>query len=317
MRRLSFVLIVAQLWCANSAVSHAQMPQKSTALEKADADLAAGRKAEAAAEYRAIADNYGSARALLQLARIQASQGDASALKTLESARVLAPNSEEILSAIAQVSLAARLVVPAILTLQTLTRIAPDVAEYHYLFGVALMQGGDMIPAGESLQRAEQLEPHRALTLVALGLVLNNRKLFADSRKYLLRALELEPESPEANAALAEAEDGLGETASAEARARRVLERAPDNATALLVLGMTLLEQGRLPDARTALEKAADADPVSPKPNYQLSLVFSRLGDEAHAREQVEIYRQKLQAMNLRLEQIRSKAGLPGSGGMK
>ena len=82
----------------------------------------------------------------------------------------MAPNSEEVLSAFAQVSLAARTPVSAILTLESLTRIYPSVVQYHYLLGVALMQVGDMPAAVNSLQQAERLEPNRVLTLVALGL---------------------------------------------------------------------------------------------------------------------------------------------------
>jgi tetratricopeptide (TPR) repeat protein len=310
------IVLLMMLSMPGVAVAGGQTP-RAAALDRAATALAAGRRAEAAALYQAAADEYQSVQALLQLARIQSGDGNApGALKTLTRARSLAPNSEDVLSAFAQVSLAARLVVPAILALHPLARICPDVADYHYLLGVALMQAGDMIAAGDSLQQAERLDPNRPLTLIALGLVLNNRKMFVDAKTYLSRALERDPESVEANAALAETEDGLGETAAAEARARRVLDRAPNNGTALLVLGMTLLEQERFADARGALEKAAVADPVSPKPDYQLSLVYTRLGDEANAQKHLGLYRQKLRDMDAGLEQIRKRTGLPAEGGM-
>ena len=57
--------------------------------------------------------------ALLQLARLQSGEGDAAgAASTLGRARALAPNAEEVLSAFAQVSLAARTPVPAIIALE-------------------------------------------------------------------------------------------------------------------------------------------------------------------------------------------------------
>ena len=112
-----------------------------------------------------------SVRELLQTARGQMQRGDRSgALESLGRARVLAPNSEEVLSAFAQVALAARMLAPAIATLDALTRMCSTVSQYHYLLGVALMEGGDMPAAIESLQQADRLEPERSLTLMARDL---------------------------------------------------------------------------------------------------------------------------------------------------
>jgi cytochrome c-type biogenesis protein CcmH/NrfG len=127
--------------------------------------------------------------ALLDLARIQSSRRDAAgAFDTLGRARKLAPNSEDVLGAYAQMALARHAPVPAILALEPLTRMAPSEAQYHYLHGVALMQAGDMEAGAEALQRAEKLEPNRTLTLIALGLALNSRKLHAESKAYLCAA---------------------------------------------------------------------------------------------------------------------------------
>jgi len=71
---------------------------------------------------------------MVQLARLQAGAGDrGAALQTLRRARGLAPNSEDVLSAFAQVSLAAGAVTPAAVVLQNLTRMCPSVPQYHYL----------------------------------------------------------------------------------------------------------------------------------------------------------------------------------------
>jgi tetratricopeptide (TPR) repeat protein len=259
-----------------------------------------------------------SVKALLQRARHQSGQGDAAgAMESLQRARVLAPNSEEVLSASAQVSLAVRAPVPAILALEPLTRMCPTVAQYPYLLGVALMQAGDMLAAVEPLRQAERLEPDRVLTLVALGLALNGRKLYAEAKPHLLRGLELDPDNVEAVAALAEAEDGLGEIREAEAHAERALARAAAHATANLVLGMVRMKQERYAEARDALEKAAVADPASPKAHYQLSLAYARLGDEAAAQKQVELYRRKLQEIEERVNQLRTATGLSGESGMR
>ena len=61
------------------------------------------------------------------------------------------------------------------------------------------------------LKEAERLEPNEPPILVALGTALNERKLYAEAKPPLLRALSLAPDNVEAMAALAEAEEGLGE----------------------------------------------------------------------------------------------------------
>jgi tetratricopeptide (TPR) repeat protein len=288
-----------------------QQPQrppegKADALAQAAADLSAGRRAEAAAKYRVVAAKYDSVEALLQLARIQSGDGDASgALATLVKARELAPSAEDVLSAYAQVAMAVRSLPRAMEALDSLTRVYPDVAQHHYLYGIALMQLGDMITAVDVLQRASQLEPDRPLTLIALGLAFNNRKMFTEADPSLSRALELEPDNLEAIAAMAETDEGLGRTDAAESRARRVLAARPNHATANLVLGLVLMRAERFADARDAFLRASAADPASPKPDYQLSLAYARLGDGANSQKHLALYQQKLRDVEKRINELR------------
>ena len=248
-----------------------------------------------------------SVRALLQTARRQSADGDAAAaLDSLRQARTIAPNSEEVLSAFAQVALAARMLLPAIVTLDSLTRICPTVAQHHYLLGVAFMEGGDMPAASAALAEANRLEPERPLTLLALGLALNGRKQYAEAKTALLHSLELDPDQLDAIAALSEAEAGTGDLRQAEQHARRVLARASAHPTANLVIGLVLMQQERYADARSALEKAAAADAASPAAQYQLSLACARLGDEAGAQAHLELYRRKLRETEDRIKALRS-----------
>jgi tetratricopeptide (TPR) repeat protein len=250
-----------------------------------------------------------SVRELLQTARGQLQSGDRSgALESLRRARILAPNSEDVLNAFAQVALAARMLVPAITTLDALTRMCSTVSQYHYLLGVALMEGGDMVAAIESLQQADRLEPERPLTLIALGLAENNRKQYAEAKRALLHALDLEPENIDAMAALAEAEAGIGELTPAEDHARRALARREAHPAANLVMGLILMKRERYGEARDALNKAIAADPDSPAAHYQLSLAYTRLGDEVNAQRQVELYQQKLREAEERTKALRSAA---------
>jgi tetratricopeptide (TPR) repeat protein len=285
----------------------ADVVDRVTLLKNAAAAVESGRREEAERLYKTAADRFQSVAALLQLARLQSGDGDSQgAMTSLLTARTLAPNSEEVLSALAQVALAARLPVPAAGALDALTRMCPDVAEYHYLFGVAMMTAGDLVRATDALQEADRLEPGRALTLTALGLALNSRKQYAEAKAALTRSLELNPESPPAIAALAESEASLGEFDAAERNARRALAASPDEATAHLVIGRVGVQKERYAEAREALLRAAAADPRSAKADYQLSLVYARLGDTAAAERSLESYRRKLAQIDENVKALRA-----------
>jgi tetratricopeptide (TPR) repeat protein len=293
-----------------------QASERERLLSQADAALAAGRRDEATQLFATAATKHESVRAMLQLAKLQAGAGDrAGSLKTLQKARSLAPNSEEVLSTFAQVSLGAGAVMPAASVLRNLTHMCPTVAQYHYLLGVALMLAGDMPDAHDALLRADQLEPGKAQTLVALGLALNSRKMYADAKPYLLRGLELEPENIDAMAALAESEEGVGEMDQADAHVQRVLSKAPNHANANLVLGLLLMQRNAFAEARDALLKSVAAQPNLARAYYQLSLAYARLGDDASSAKALEQYRQAQRDIEVRVDQIRTETGMPSRGG--
>jgi tetratricopeptide (TPR) repeat protein len=280
---------------------------RAAVLAQAAAAQKAGRDAEAMTLYRAGGDKYQSVQAYLALARLEVrAREPQAAMTTLGKARVLAPNSEEVLDAFSQLALTVKQPMPGVIALQALTRMCPSVAAYHYRLGVGLMAIGDMPGAVDALVEADRLEPERPLTLLALGLALNNRKLFTEARAALTHSLELQPESVEAVAALAEAEAGLGEYEAAAKRATAALERAPTSSTALLVMGLVLIERREYAPARDALLKSLAADPDSPKGIYQLSLVYARLGDDAEARKYVDLYQAKLREQAERIRELRA-----------
>jgi tetratricopeptide (TPR) repeat protein len=163
------------------------------------------------------------------------------------------------------------------------------------------------------LRRANALDPDRPLTLLALGLAYNNRKQYVEARPLLRRALDLGPDNVDTLAALSEAEAGAGDVGAAERDASRALQRAPANATANFVIGIVRISQQRYSEARDALLAAAVADPVSPKTEYQLSLVFARLGDQTASDEHRALYERKLRAVEQAVDALhRQSAGDSG-----
>jgi len=69
------------------------------------------------------------------------------------------------------------------------------------------------------------------------------------------------------------------------AEARRAIETNPDDATAVLELGVILAEAGRAAEAEATLGQAAAANPRDPRPSYHLGLVRQQLAKAGEARE--------------------------------
>jgi tetratricopeptide (TPR) repeat protein len=288
----------------------AQTGPRAAALQRAQQELASGRRVEARRLLADAAERFRSVQALLLLSRVQSEDGDApAALDSLRRARGLAPNSEEVLSAFAQMSLAAGAPVPAVVALDALQRLCPGVMQYHYLLGVALLRVGDRLNAVSALQAAERLEPNRSLTLLALGMAHNSLQQYGEAKSVLARAVGLDPGSADARAALAEAEQGLGELEAASKHVEQVLAVAPSSATANLVAGLVAMDRSQFAEARTALERAVQTDPLLFKAHYQLSLACARLGDEAAASRYLEQYRQTLRGVQRMIDELRMATG--------
>ena len=67
--------------------------------------------------------------------------------------------------------------------------------------------------------------------------------------------------------------------------ARRAIETNPDDATAVLELGVILADAGRTAEAEATLGQAAAANPRDPRPIYHLGVVRQQLAKPGEARE--------------------------------
>ena len=76
------------------------------------------------------------------------------ALAILVEGAALAPNAEEVLSAYAQLALTHQAADASRAGAQSLTRMCPSVAQYHYLLGVGLMAIGDMPTRSRRAERS-------------------------------------------------------------------------------------------------------------------------------------------------------------------
>lgn len=97
------------------------------------------------------------------------------------------------------------------------------------------------------------------------------------------RALSLEPDQPQALAALALLPPMHGDWLAAERRLRAVLARHPDQLDALSGLGLLMISVGRIADGTAAVARAAQLEPLSPIYQYRRAYHLWFGGDLAAA----------------------------------
>ena len=246
--------------------------------------------------------------------RLQSEDGDAAgALDSLRKARALAPNSEDVLSAFAQMSLAAGAPVPAVVTLESLTRMCPTSCSTTIFSGSALMRVGDRLNAVDALRAAEQLDPNRALTLLALGIAHNSLQRYADAKPFLAARSNSIPRTP-----TRWPRSRKPNRASASSRPRRSTcsgcwPRHRNTRRRISSPGWWRWIAAQYAEARAALERAVQTDPLLFKAHYQLSLACARLGDEAAASRHLEQYRQTLRGVQKMIDELRAATGPTGT----
>jgi len=154
--------------------------------------------------------------------------------------------------------------------------------------GIRLYRDRDFVGAIRLLRRLSETQAPSFNVQYYLGRSLLDQRRFAEAIPYLRKATEMAPTRRTLAAApiyayLVEAYAGAGQTKAAIATLEQALKVAPASAELLRAKGGLLLQQGSLPEARSALEKARSIDPGEPRLHAELSNVYRNLGDLARA----------------------------------
>lgn len=136
-----------------------------------------------------------------------------------------------------------------------------DDARAHVLFGMVLMNDGDIDGASGQIERALQQDPKETEAHYYMGVIARQR----------------------------------GDVQGAITEMEVVVAANPQHALAQTELGTLSLQIGNLDAARKALEQAVSLNPSVPEDHYQLALAYSRLGLTDKAQRQMEEFR-KLRA---------------------
>jgi len=159
-------------------------------------------------------------------------------------------------------------------TLERAVTLDPHDAEPFTRLGMVQRDLGALDEARAAFERALDLDPRSAEAWCGLGLLLAQQESPA-AEAALRRALALEPDQPESNAALGRFQELRGERAAAEASYRAAVGVNPDYVDGLFALGAFLAESAP-EEALRALERVVALRPP-PRPHVRAYLACARL----------------------------------------
>ena len=146
----------------------------------------------------------------------------------------------------------------SLLLLDTLAAHTPDTLQ---TIGNLSLLLGEHEPAGEAYRRALALKPDDVSLLVSLALVDFHLRTHPDFNGFLSRALELDPENPDALKILADWNLGQQRYQAAALTYEKLIGKAPERADFRLSLAKCFYELGDKANAKSTLEYALQLDP--------------------------------------------------------
>ena len=256
-----------------------------------DAYLRKGDATKAEESYLLALDVHSTnADALLGLAQLWQTKGDAKiAVEYVDRASSLS-NSPDLLYKLARVSLSLNLKDQAVGALKQALILRPDEASYHFALGTAwLNQPPDLQAAEQSFRQFLKLKPDDQQGQVHLGYVLLKQKKQADARTWLLKSVENGVGTPEAFYYLGLIAQAENQDAEAIQLFQKSVQLAPSFASAHVALGSSYLKQKDYERAQQALETGVKLSPDDSKAHYNLAMLYARLKNPEKAQEEMRI----------------------------
>ncbi len=144
---------------------------------------------------------------------------------------------------------------------------------------------------GESAASAALPDPKDKIevqNLLHRSMLASDDNRSSDARRFLEKALELDPASPTALRQLGELELAAGDFAKAGSHLKKAREVRPEDSTAAFELGQALEKSGEFPGARDALEASLKLVPSQMPARLLLGRVYLELKDAKNAQDQFE-----------------------------
>ena len=169
---------------------------------------------------------------------------------------------------------------------------APDSSKAQNMQAEMAAWKAKLPPQGNSSRPGETLpDPKDKIEVQNLlhnAMLASDDNRSSDTRRFLEKALQLDPSSPTALRQLGELELAAGGFAQAAVHLKRACELRPDDSTAAFELGEALEKSGDWPGARDVLESSLKLAPSQMAARLLLGQVYLQLKDAKNAADQFE-----------------------------
>lgn len=227
-------------------------------------------------------DDVATLRALANVAR--ATGNLEKSLAHLVHARRIAPDAPGVLYDFGVTTLQMDLLLDALPAFEKLHRAYPRQPAYLYALAAVRWRKGETIETARLMKIYVDLQPRDAAGFYLLGAALLRQDLFREAQAALQRSLSLKAD-PDTEYLLGVSLEKLGDRAAAIETFRQVVRSRADHAAAHAALGAAYREAGNYNEARAELERAIQLDPNDLRANYQLGLVYAKLGEQEAAKK--------------------------------
>jgi tetratricopeptide (TPR) repeat protein len=170
---------------------------------------------------------------------------------------------------------------------QVLT-LAPNNAEWHYNFSLALAKLGDRKEEELELDAAVRLDPNMVTAHNELGLLYLDDGRLAEAEHEFNLALGIDPQNAEAQNNLGLVYTRQGSDKMAAASFQQAIHNDPRYTKAIVNLGLTLARHGDYYAAEQQFEKALQLEPQNPSALTALGMLLAKLD---HHQQAIETFR--------------------------
>jgi len=227
-------------------------------------------------------DDVPTLRALARVAR--ASGNMEKALSHLIEARRLAPQSQVVLYDFGVTTLQMDLVLDALPVFEQLHRDYPREPAYLYGLAATHWKKGETAETTRLLNEYVTLQPRDPSGWYLLGAALLRQEKTSQANAALQKSLLLKADT-DTNYLFAVTLDKSGNRQAAIKIFQEIARIHPNHAAAHAALGSIYREAGRYAEARGELERAVALDANDLRANYQLGLVYAKLGEKDAAQK--------------------------------
>jgi Flp pilus assembly protein TadD len=205
----------------------------------------------------------------------------------VERAKKLAPEHFETLMASGIVAMRREAFADAEASFDRATKADPSRGEAWNRLGTCLLGQGKAVPAETPLKRAVELMPKDAPAHADLGEAFLQQGRFKEAKEQFAAAAAIKPDAPEylTQHALASAGGARSDEEYEEAATLLVtaMQASPDDVAIPLHLAGLQMKFGRMEEAKRSYEMVVAATPDHSDAWFNLSNVYTRLGDRASA----------------------------------